>query len=859
MTLLERTLPLAALDTALRDAVRGVGRFALVTGEAGIGKTALVEHFAQSRPAGARQLWGACDSLSTPRPLGPLHDMALEIRGQLPTLLNAQSQRHTLFSTMLVELQNRPTLAVIEDLHWADEATLDLLAYLGRRIERTTALVVLTCREDELGLTHPVRALLNDLEGRSVITRIPLEPLTVVAVRQLLGERTDLDAREVHRRTAGNPFFVTEAIASGAAPSATVRDAVLARAARLSSTGQRLIEAAAILGVRCEGWALTDVSGIDASVTPDAELAGLLRADGSHWVFRHELARQAILDSIPPMRRTALHAQALAALRHAPETQTDLARLAHHAVGAGNRDDVLTFAPVAARQAAAVGAHRAAAELFRRALDVADELPVAERATLWESFARERGYLEPRKDAIAAHRQAAALWREAGNPQKLGESLAQVAMGVYEIGPKSETGQAIDAALEVLEELAPSPMLMITYRTQALWCLANAEDDRAITLAEQARSIAVALGDPSVIGSALEGLGLCWLAHDTHRACDYLERSLALQREARADLRYSSVCANLGSVYCEQFRFADAERVLGEGIPHAVERDLDRLLAFMEGWQALMWMHQGRWAESLGLANRSLKRATSGKIPALITLGRIRARRGEATAGEILQEALTVGLRIGNLQRLGLTRAASAEGAWLAGDVEQTREHARALYDVAAAKHLSWAVGELAYWRWRAGDDVLPLPDWTARPFALHIAGDWRGAAEAWERLGCPYEQARALADGDVPAQVTALAIFDRLGALPAAATLREAMQAAGVRRIPRGPRPAARANPFGLTARQSTILALIDEGLTNVEIAARLQLAPKTVENTITALLRKLGARTRHEAVEKARRAPSV
>ncbi len=857
MRLFERESPLQTLISALRDAAGGTGRVVFVVGESGIGKTALVEHFAQQQPATVRQLWGACDPLSTPRPLGPLHDMAPEIRGKLPALLNAETQRQALFSTFLVELQSHLTLAIFEDIHWADDATLDLLKYLSRRIARTSALLVLTCREDELGPSHPVRGLLADLTAGRSAERIGLEPISVSAVRSLISERTDLDADELHQRTGGNPFFITEAVASGAILPTTVRDAVLARVSRLTPAARRVAEVAAVLGARCEGWALVAMTGPEAAAASECESAGILVAGDTTWSFRHELARQAILDAISPTRQLTLHADALAALREQPGTRADLARLAHHAVGAASRADVLTYAPAAARQAAAVGSHRAAAELYRRAIDVADDLPAAERAALWEAYARERGRLEPRTEAITAHQRAAALWREAGDLQRLGDNLAYVAMGINEIGTKADCDQAIDAALAVLEALPPGPMLMITYRTRALLYMAAADDERAIAWAVRALSIAEKLEDASVIGSALEGLGLCWLGRDFGRGCDYLERSLTLQREAQAGFRYASVCANLGSVYSEQFKFADAERVLSAGIAFAADHDLDRLQAFMEAWQAHMWMHQGRWVEATELANRSLKRATSGKLPALVTLGRIRARRGEPNASDTLQEALTIGLRRGNLQRLSQQRAACAEAAWLSGAIDGAREHARALYDIAVAKKFNWAVGELAYWRWRAGDDVLPLPDWTAQPFALQVTGDWRGAAEAWGRLGCPYEQARALADGDVAEQTAALAIFDRLGAVPDADRLRDVMRAAGVQRISRGPRPAARANAFGLTARQATVLALIGEGLTNPDIAARLHLAPKTIENTVTALLRKLGVRTRHEAVEKVRRFP--
>jgi DNA-binding NarL/FixJ family response regulator len=156
---------------------------------------------------------------------------------------------------------------------------------------------------------------------------------------------------------------------------------------------------------------------------------------------------------------------------------------------------------------------------------------------------------------------------------------------------------------------------------------------------------------------------------------------------------------------------------------------------------------------------------------------------------------------------------------------------------------------------WRAGEP-LALPDIAARPYALHIAGDWRGAADEWARLGCPYEQARALADGDHPAQVAALALFDRLGARPAADHLRQKLQAAG-HKVPRGPHSATRENPFGLTARQIEILGLLAEGLTNPAIAARLHVSPKTVDHHVSAVLAKLEVASREEAADIARRHP--
>jgi DNA-binding CsgD family transcriptional regulator len=198
-------------------------------------------------------------------------------------------------------------------------------------------------------------------------------------------------------------------------------------------------------------------------------------------------------------------------------------------------------------------------------------------------------------------------------------------------------------------------------------------------------------------------------------------------------------------------------------------------------------------------------------------------------------------------------RAARAEAAWLADDHGRVVAEASAGYELAVRHRHRWHTGEFAFWRWRAGD-AISAPKWTAPPFLLQIKGDWRRAAEAWERLGCPYEQARALADGDVPAQLAALEIFDRLGAGPAAGLLRRRMRGEGVRRIPRGARATTRGNPFGLTVREMEILGCLADGLSNGRIGARLYVSPKTVDHHVSSVLAKLGAATRGDAARIAR-----
>ena len=141
----------------------------------------------------------------------------------------------------------------------------------------------------------------------------------------------------------------------------------------------------------------------------------------------------------------------------------------------------------------------------------------------------------------------------------------------------------------------------------------------------------------------------------------------------------------------------------------------------------------------------------------------------------------------------------------------------------------------------------------SASPFALEIAGDWRAAADAWEQIGCPYERALALLNGDEVAQRTALALFEGLGARPAAEIGRRRLRTRGVRNVSQGPRAATRANLRGLTNRELEVLSLLAEGLSNSQIAKRLSTSSKTIEHHVSAVLAKLNARSRAEAARKA------
>lgn len=729
-----------ALAAALRSAARGTGQLALVYGEAGIGKTALLEYFTRASGQG-RRLWGACDSLHTPRPLGPLYDVANDAGAALREALEAGASSSVLFPAVLDELGRQPPVtAVLEDLHWADEATLDLVKFLGRRIHRVPALLVLTYRDDELGARHPLRIVLGDLATSGAVRRMVLPRLSVAAVRTLAANEP-LDAEALHRQTGGNPFFVTEALASGAAGiPPTVRDAVLARAARLSPSGRAALEAAAVIGTTVEPWILSALVTDVGSATEECIASGMLQSQGELLGFRHELARQAILQTIAAPRLRALHAVVLRALASSPTATPELARLAHHGEGAADTAAVLTHAPAAAARAAAVGAHRQAADQYARALRFADMAAPSHRAQLLDAYAGECAILDRVDEAIAARRKAVDIYREVGHQAREGETLAALALLLVRAGRNAEAEAASRRATRTLRALPPGPPLARAYRMQAHLRMLNRDRAEAVRWGRKAIALAERLGEQETRIAAYNVLGSAMLVYGDERGRAHLERSLGLAREAGLHDLVANAFSNLGSACGEIYRFADADRYLSDGVEYAAEHDLDHAHGYMLSWLALIRLYQGRWTEAGDIAGtliQSAHVAAISRIMALVALGRLQARRGEPGATAALDEALELASGTQTLQRLAPVRAARAEAAWLVDDRQRARAEARAIWELAVRHRHPWHTGELGYWRWRTGERVR-LPRWSARPFALHIEGDWRRAAAAWERLGCP-------------------------------------------------------------------------------------------------------------------------
>lgn len=810
MSLLEREQPLAELTAAVDRALQDSGGVVAVVGEPGIGKTSLLDELAHQVSDRVRVIRAGCEALFTPRPLGPLHDIAAELG------IDPDTPRERLFPIVLAAAGRVPTLLVMEDVHWADHATLDLLKYLARRIGRAPLLLALSYREDEIGPDHPLIMLLGEAGAR--LRRISLAPLSREAVDCLASGRIG-----VFELTGGNPFYVTEVLDSEPAwVPPNVRNSVLARAAKLTPEGRQVLETASLVPGRAELGLLDASDGaLDAAVR-----SGIVRIESAAVVFRHELARRAIEDSISDFRRTPMHRVILARLIGRGEPS--LARLAHHAAGARDTEAILRFAPLAADEAAKAGAHREAAAHFRTALQYIGASAGAARAALLESLSYECYLTEQHAEALAHRVEATAIRHRLGDKRMEGDDVRWQSRLNWFLGSNAEARRAAAEAIAILQEL-PGRELAMAYSNQSQLDMLAQKSESAIAWGKRAIDLATTLGDHETLAHALNNVGSAAVIANDPIGFEGLEESLRISLERGFPEQAARAYTNIFSQSVRLRHYERAERFLAEGIEYCQERDLGSYEIYMLAWRARLHLERGRWDDAASDAQAALARghiSSINRIPVLLVLGIVNTRRGDPDGQALLDEAHRLALETKEMQRIGPVTMARAEAAWLRGEWQSEMEELRDA--LALAEQIGGTVErhDLELWLWRLGgrDDAPPL-----RP-----------------PTGDPYDDALTLSDrGDVESLQAAIAILEQLGDGSLVHTLRQKLRALGVR----GPRDSTRANPAGLTAREVEIVALLDEGLRNADIALRLHLSPKTVDHHVSSVLAKLGVRTRGEA----------
>jgi len=856
--LLEREDELGLLIAATDDAARGEGGVMLVGGEAGIGKTALVRSLRDRVHDRTAFLVGACEPLSVPVPLAPIRDL-LEAAGA-GDLPHTADDRLALARSVLGALSGRaPAVAVIEDAHWADPLTLDILGMVARRVEGTGVVIVVTFREDEVAVNPPLGLLLGDLATTPVVRRIALRPLSREAVREL-SAGSGVDVSRLIAATGGNPFLVTETLAAGGGLPASVRDAALARAGRLSRAARAVVDAAAVIGQRLEPGLLHSLTGEGSDAIEEALARGVLVADGGALGFRHELIREALEAGISPPRRGDLHARACAALAAQPGG-VDAARLAHHAELGGLRADAARYAALAAADAERLGALRETYLQAERALRLGSELDPEQRFDLLVQCSRASNFTNPRlEDAVEAARAAVELADALGDARRRGQALTVLSAALWSLERVVEAREAAEAAVRAFTPEEDPGSLAWANATLIRMLATSSDPVRALDLAPHALALADTAGLEEARLDVTISAGLARGHRGEREALGTLDDALAAAKRGGFTIRMVRTFVNLTTVAVALRDHERVDRVVGEALPLLQDLRVSALpIMAIRLFRARSLLDRGRWDEALAIAAER-ERWWRGEFPVACAVeGLIRARRGEPGAAALLQQAWReiVELVPAEGARHGMIRLALVEAAWLAGDQAGALEQLRAARESPATDRFARPGAELALWASRCGVE-LPPPSGAPEPVRLELEGDWRGAIRAWRQLEAPYEAALAALPGDDRAAREALTTLHALGAGAAVAAFTRARAARGAAPL-RGPRRSTRAHPAGLTRREQEVLEAVATGASNVAVAHALHLSERTVAHHVSAILAKLDAPNRHIAVERARQAGLV
>lgn len=850
--LLERDELLAALHEAHSETVSANGRLVLVSGEAGVGKTAVVRAFCAELPRDTRVLWGACDPLFTPRPLGPFLDLAADGNDELGGTVDAGGGLHEVVTALLAAGGRAPTVVVLEDLHWADEASIDALRLLARKVDRSRLLVLATFRDDELDRLHPLRIVLGDLATAVDVERVRVHRLSLQAVTEM-AEGRNVDAAAVYALTSGNPFFVTELLAAGRGEiPPTLRDFVLARVAQLSAGAVAVVEAASIAPPSLDAALTLAVCGEAADSVDECLAAGVLVAADGGVAFPHELSRVAVEESLSPTRRLALHRAVLLSLADSAGAPADLARLAHHADAACDAGAVLDYAPAAARQAAAAGAYREAAAQYARALRYGGSLSPDERAELLEGRSRACYLADDQTEAITVVREAIRCRQQQGAPLEEARALTELTDYLWCRGYYNEANAAVDRASQLAEGHPEQREHAYVLHTKALKALSDGDLEACLECGRSALEVGERFGDATIAGHARVTLASVTARRDLEHGIRLLEDAV---RTAKQDGEHEVAARGLNALVFRPMpwnRHDLVERYIVAAIEYCLEYTQDLWRINVQAGAARWALDRGRWDDAVRHAEAVI--ADPRESPwthheALCVLALVRARRGDPGARDALAGAAAIGVPAEERFAHVDLAAATAEAAWLERSPADVLSATEEMLTAAVEQGDRNASSRLLFWRRLAGLEV-EVPDEPSGPYALGLSGRFEEAARQWTQGSCPYEAALALSQtDDVESLRQAHADLQLLGAVPAARMAAKRLRERGVA-VPRGPRPATRANAAQLTARELDVLALVADGLRNADVAERLFLSPRTVDHHVAAILRKLEVRTRGEAV---------
>ena len=849
--ILEREKELQVLESALEKARHGHGQLVIICGEAGIGKTKLIDHFVQSQQESLRFLRGACDPFSIPHPLCPLIDIARQIPDEELSQMLWQPSRPIIFHACIEKIQSliQTTVVVFEDIHWADEATFDLMIYLGRRIQETNCLMIITYRNDALPSDHPIRHVVGRLSGQH-IERLNLECLSRDTVISLV-DKASISGEQLYQLTDGNPFYVTEFLENNThSLPHSVSESIVSRFIQLSPDVRKILEFAAIIPKKtCNFWLLEAIWNVPLEVFEQCAVSGLVDIEANGLVFRHALMRQAIAESLPSIRRKMLHMLAIEGLikSHEQGVNIGFTHIIYHADIINDIPTTLKYAPMAAQEAINLGAHQEAANHYRIMCDHLDRLDIIDQANIHEALAYEC-YLTGQMDEARQNTEIALqIWRQHQQVSQEANSLRRLSRFQWFLGNNRVAEDYAEQALTIAKTLPNSLELALAYSNRSQLHMLKSENTQAISYGEKALELAENLQSVEVISHALNNIGTAEWATGDQQGIVKLIKSLQLAEEHQLEEHVARAYTNITSLAVRNHQYEIALQYFDAGLAYCERQSLDSWNIYMRGWLARCYFEQGQWQDAQDEVKNILEMNEAPAVirqPALLTKAHIAVRRGDEDAHEIMSDAWIIALEMQEIARLIPTLAIRAESAWFNETLQNMIDELTEYYQMALDYNDEWQIGILAFWLWEAGQ-LDSISDLIAQPYRLQITGDWQAAANLWKELNCSYEQALALLHGDNQAQIEALKIFESLGAKSATDHLLNKMHDNGIYR----PHRETRANPAWLTKRQLQVLELLVQNMTDAEIGESLYISSKTVGHHVSAILSKFGVRTRHEA----------
>lgn len=857
MELVERAGFLTALHANFDAIAPGEGHCLLISGEAGIGKTSLVISFCKAKRGQCRVLEGCCDALYTPRLLAPLYDIALQMQSVLVKEWESHD-RTTLFSRLFHELgdERKPVIVIFEDVHWADEATLDFIKFVARRISLTKIMFILTYRDNEIHPRHPLRGVLGQLPPDS-FTRIQVPPLSRRAVEEMAAAK-GYKGEDVYAITGGIPFYVNEILASySPGVPENIKDSILAIYDRHPEDTRRIWTILSVLPTGIDLAYLGKMEPAYREAIEDCVGMGILVIEHNEIRFKHELYRRTIEASLSSLKRLELNREILRFLRTDFEHSGEIERIVHHAKDSNDYETVLQYAPIAAEAAAKVGAHIEAAKLYYTAIEYYRESDKYRLIGLYELYAYECYLINKHKDAIIYTQLSLELWRQRKELEKMANCLRFLSRLWWFEGNRQHAEDLGAQAIEVLEKRPSSKAKAKAYSNMAQLRMSMDRSAECIEWAKKAIGIAKEINDEEIVVHALNSMGSALMLDESSRdeGIRLLSESLGVSLKNAYHEHVARAYIILGANGVTVKNYPLAGKALAEGMLYCEEHDLDASKLYMQSSLARLHLETGNWAEAGEIAGSLLK--NEGLLPvirvvALTVLATVRMKRGGEDVMTLIDEAKAIAYEAMELQRIIPTFLAMMEYEWITGKkVVDDDALADALATITRLRKFR-KKSRLYFWLRKTGKEHL-FPVGGYEDGGENYTGDIVKDVGLWKEWGCPYEEALSLFEGNEKDKRKAIEMISALGGTAVYEKLKRDMRVSGIKNLPRGKRKSTLANVAHLTGRELDVLQLLKEGLKNREIAGKLFISSKTVDHHISAILFKLEADTRAKAVNEA------